>query len=186
MSRGTTDRRGSVRTNRNARELERDWDWRRRTEPADRRRADPRRHENARGRPVMPMIEEPPHHFPHRYRATERRAGRETRGSTTDRLHAAHARANEQTNERASERARFFWQTRFHYVKQVCVVPDSFVIETTTLRRFCSLSSKRLWNFIISQRSDHFRENAVLHTHTHRHTHTQTTHTGTSDEERDL
>lgn len=43
---------------RSARELVRD--WRRRTKPADCRRAVPTRHEDARGRPVMPMIEELP------------------------------------------------------------------------------------------------------------------------------
>lgn len=57
-SRGEGRGRGATQI-RNARELLRD--WRRCTKPADRRRSPlPTRHEDARGRPVMPMIEELP------------------------------------------------------------------------------------------------------------------------------
>lgn len=105
-------------------------DWRRRTKPAEapprRSRRGTRTHEDG---PVMPMIEEPP--SPPPIRRTHQRfppprrpnARSDARGSTTDRLHAAHARARA-ASERASERTRSFFpltRTRFHYVKQVCV-----------------------------------------------------------------
>jgi len=109
----------SARRIRSARELERD--WRRRTEPADRRRADPTRHEDARGRPVMPMIEElpstsslsdtPPSGAPSAERCEARR-----------RIDYTAQRTRARACDRASECARFAdRRTRFHYVKQVRV-----------------------------------------------------------------